>query len=190
MNEFMGGTRLHRRVYPLGHLAFGYLSIVALARVRDWEFQYPHGLTLALLAIGTQLPDIIDKPLAYAGVLPNGRSLAHSLLILTPVVFLGVRYLTHKGYESEARVLAVAIASHLLGDSYLLILRQEWRELGFLLWPVVPGLQYPSDDIAPWVRILNAGFDSPQLQFQYLLFAGAVAIWLVSVYRRRRRPAA
>ena len=44
------------------------------------------------------------------------------------------------------------------------------------------------DDIAPWVRILNAGFDSPHLKFQYLLFAAAVAIWLVSVYRRRRRP--
>ncbi|WP_058826328.1 metal-dependent hydrolase [Haloferax sp. Q22] len=175
-------------MYPLGHLALGYLLVVALARVRDWKPRFPHGLTLLILAVGTQLPDLIDKPLAYAGVLPNGRSLAHSLLIVVPVVFLGVRYLTRRGYQYEARALAVAIGSHIVGDSYLLVLRQEWRELGFLLWPVVPGLQYPGDDIAPWIRILNAGFDSPHLQFQYLLFVGAAAIWLVSVYRRRRRP--
>ncbi|WEL26791.1 MULTISPECIES: hypothetical protein [Haloferax] len=101
-------------MYLLGHLAFGYLLVVALARVRDWEFRYPHGLTLALLVVGMQLPDLIDKPLAYAGVLPNGRSLARSLLIVVPVVVVGVRYLLRRGYGTEARVLAVAIASHSL----------------------------------------------------------------------------
>lgn len=171
-------------MYPIGHLALGYLLYVALTRVTDWRL--PRGLTLLALALGTQAPDLIDKPLTYVGVLPNGRSLAHSILIIVPVLVILTQVATIQGFKREARAFVVAIGSHLIGDSYLLVLRREWAELGFLLWPVIPAIDYPEDDISPWVRLLNAGFESPQMQFQYALFAVAVGIWLTSVYRQRQ----
>lgn len=60
---------------PLGHLAFAYLWYVAYAAVGT------HRLP-ARLAVGSQFPDLVDKPLAYLGVLTYGRSLAHSVFAL------------------------------------------------------------------------------------------------------------
>ncbi|KTG08741.1 metal-dependent hydrolase [Haloferax profundi] len=172
-------------MYPLGHLALGYLCYAGVAYLTDR--QLPNGLLLVVLAFGTQVPDIIDKPLVYAGVLPSGRSFAHSLLIVLPVL-AGLSYMAIQwDLRTEARAFSVAVLSHLIGDSYLLALRGQWTELRFLLWPVIPAIDYPSDDIAPWVRLFNAGFDSPQMQFQYLLVVIAIVIWARSVYVKRTR---
>ena len=61
-------------MWPWEHLAFGYLlwSLWLRARGRslpgDWE--------ALVLVFATQLPDLVDKPLAWQlGVLPGGRSL-------------------------------------------------------------------------------------------------------------------
>jgi len=71
-------------------------------------------------------------------VLPAGRSLAHSLLVVVPVLALVVAF----GYRSRAPRTAVAFAvatlSHLAGDViYPLVVERELR-LGFLFWPIVP----------------------------------------------------
>jgi len=69
-------------MWPWGHLAVGYLLWSVL--VRDRRFRPPTGAETLLLAVGTQFPDAVDKPLAWSlGVLPNGRSLAHSVFLAT-----------------------------------------------------------------------------------------------------------
>ncbi|RLM56889.1 metal-dependent hydrolase, partial [Halorubrum sp. Atlit-26R] len=62
---------------PLGHLAFAYLWYALYAA--SSTHRLPARLALLPLAVGSQFPDLIDKPLAYIGVLTYGRSLAHSL---------------------------------------------------------------------------------------------------------------
>ena len=70
---------------PWGHAALGYLFYTAYARLR---YRHPPvGLSVYALGLGTQFPDLIDKPLAWHfAVLPSGRSLAHSLFTLGVVV--------------------------------------------------------------------------------------------------------
>ncbi len=71
-------------MWPLGHAAVGYLLYTLATRARF--DRPPTALALCALLVGTQFPDLVDKPLAwYVGVLPTGRTLAHSLLVLIPV---------------------------------------------------------------------------------------------------------
>ena len=65
-------------MWPWGHLAVGYLVYSGLSR---WRFgRLPGSVATLAVALGTQLPDLVDKPLAWTvNVLASGRSLAHSL---------------------------------------------------------------------------------------------------------------
>jgi hypothetical protein len=51
-------------MWPWGHLAVGYLLSAGAAYLRDHSS--PRGLAVVALAAGTQLPDLLDKPLASA----------------------------------------------------------------------------------------------------------------------------
>ncbi|QIB75523.1 hypothetical protein G3I44_15195 [Halogeometricum borinquense] len=169
-------------MYPIGHLALAYLSYVLYARVTD--IQLPHGRPLAVLVVASQLPDLVDKPLVYIGVLSSGRSLAHSLVVLVPVLLLVGTILVHLERRPLWPILSVGTLSHVLGDSYRLVLTQQWTELRFLLWPVFPAINYPNDGIPPWVRLLNHGFGLG-MRVQFSLAIVAVAVW---AWSRHRHP--
>ena len=81
-------------MWPIGHIGIAYLLYAAATRLRFDEIPTP-GPTVALL-VGALFPDLVDKPLAwYLNVLPTGRTLAHSLLVLVPLclaVYLVARY--------------------------------------------------------------------------------------------------
>ena len=129
---------------PWTHLAFGYallLCVLVLSRRAG-----SRGELLALLA-GTQLPDLIDKPLAWwVQVLPSGRSLAHSLVFAVPVVLAVAVVARRYGRLEVGPAFAVGYASHLLGDTYAALWGWRTEELTFLLWPLLP--PYPYDDFS------------------------------------------
>jgi hypothetical protein len=52
---------------PLGHAALGYLLYTVAGRVSGK--QVPLRYAIVPLAVGTQFPDLVDKPLAYLDVL-------------------------------------------------------------------------------------------------------------------------
>ena len=56
-------------MYPLGHLGITLFFASLLV------------LSFPLVAIGSQIPDLIDKPLALVGIAPCGRHIGHTLLI-------------------------------------------------------------------------------------------------------------
>lgn len=97
------------------------------------------GGPVVALAVATQLPDLVDKPLSWSlGVLPSGTSLAHSLLVAVPVV-VGVALATRRTRLSAYGVaLAVGWLSHLAGDALYPVLLGGPPAVGALLWPVVP----------------------------------------------------
>lgn len=152
-------------VLPLGHLTFAYLWYVFYAAARSR--QLPARLVLVPLAFGSQFPDLIDKPLAYLGVLTYGRSLAHSLfafLICTAVVWWGAAQLRNRwSTETIAERLrsitpaafAIGYASHLVGDTYRFFLAGDFWTARFLLYPLFPVPESPADEVAPWIRLFE-----------------------------------
>jgi membrane-bound metal-dependent hydrolase YbcI (DUF457 family) len=131
-------------VLPWGHLAVGYLCLSFAVRVR---YRVPPGGAAAIaVAFGTQLPDLIDKPLAWRfGVIPSGRSLAHSLLFLAVLAAIAWALAAGSDRRLEASAFVGAYLSHVLADAFPAALAGEWAKLGLLLWPITPVYQYPDE---------------------------------------------
>ncbi len=125
-------------MWPWEHLAVGYIAYSLYTRRRYGR--PPDGPTSVLLAVGTQLPDLIDKPLAWTfGVLPNGSSLAHSLTfvaLFVPTVLLVARLADVPRWGGA---LAFGHVSHLPGDMLYPLATDGGVATSFLLWPFVPG---------------------------------------------------
>ncbi|WP_458205208.1 metal-dependent hydrolase [Haladaptatus sp. NG-SE-30] len=123
-------------MWPWEHLAFGYLLYSLYCHLGTG--QSPRSDAVVVLGIATQLPDLVDKPLAWSlAVLPSGHSLAHSLLSAFPLSVLALA-LAHRARRSDIGVaFAIGYLSHLSGDViYPLVVGKE-PFLGFLLWPLV-----------------------------------------------------
>lgn len=129
---------------PWGHLAVGYLCLSLAVRARYRV--PPRGPAAIAVAIGTQLPDLIDKPLAWRfGLIPSGRSLAHSLLFLAVLAAVAWALAARYDRRLEASAFVGAALSHVLADMLPAALGGEWARLGALLWPITPVYQYPDE---------------------------------------------
>lgn len=73
-------------MWPFTHLVIEYLLYTSYAHAHLRRL--PSQFAAVLVLLGTQLPDLIDKPLALAGVLSSGRALGHSLLFGLPLIAL------------------------------------------------------------------------------------------------------
>ena len=150
---------------PLGHFAFAYLWYAVYAAVGTR--QLPVRLALVPLAIGSQFPGLLDKPLAYLDVLTYGRSFAHSVFtfaVCTLTVWwvtmrLRGRWTTESPSEQLRVVIPPAFAlgylSHLLGDTYRFLFIGDFWAARFLLYPLFPVSESPADDISPWIRLFQ-----------------------------------
>jgi len=136
-------------MWPWGHLAFGYLvySLVTRTSLRA----KPEPWHVAALALGTQFPDLVDKPLAWwVGVLPGGRTLAHSLLIALPLVVVLLVIARRRGQVAYAVAFGIGYATHLVGDSLEILYYGTYDELAFLLWPATSTVVYESEPSVLW----------------------------------------
>lgn len=197
-NTVLAAGHNQQTVFPLGHGAIAYLSYVGFALVMRRPLPLSWGLVP--LAIGSQLPDLIDKPLAFYGLIASGRSVGHS--VVTATVLLGlVTWVAHRGPPRESEpnwrarlravtpaTLSVGYLTHLIGDAARPLLAGDIAEASFLLWPVLAPPQYAGDSVAPWVRLL-AVYRQPQThpEIGVLLAAGLVFILVrirAHVFRR------
>ncbi|QCS43651.1 metal-dependent hydrolase [Natrinema versiforme] len=162
-------------MWPWGHLAVAYLLYTAVAHRRFGR--PPRAIPAIALAVGSQTPDLIDKPLAWNfGILPGGRTLAHSLFVvalLVPTVFLVADRLEHR---AVGVAFLVGYCSHLLADIPPAALSGEFAHAAYLLWPV---LEQPPEE--PVAGILDAFLHYYALGsyewVQFGLFAVAVIVW-------------
>ncbi|MFB6296977.1 MAG: metal-dependent hydrolase [Salinirussus sp.] len=181
-------------MFPLGHAALAYLVYVAVAPVAGWRL--PARSALPALALGSQLPDLIDKPLAFVGVLDSGRSLGHSVfaagILVAVAVWLGRRALSHGGIGTWRRRLATAgpgafavgYASHLAGDAWLPLVTGAVSELRFLVWPLLPAREFALDDVSPVTRLLRLYAD-PASHPDLEVIALAAAVFVLVRLRHR-----
>ena len=93
---------------------------------------------MLLVLLGTQFPDIVDKPLAWTfHVLPSGRTLAHSLFAAVAVSMLVGYYYRRRGRLDLAIAFGIGYFSHLIGDGYSAVLSGEYAYLSSLGWPLL-----------------------------------------------------
>ncbi|RBI62600.1 metal-dependent hydrolase [halophilic archaeon] len=173
---------------PWGHAAFGYVLYSLGHRLVTRDPPAGPAVVVALL-FGTQLPDLVDKPLSWGlGLFPQGYSVAHSILVAVPVG-LGVLAVTASRSRFDVGVAFTAgYWSHLLGDAILAVPKRGVSPLDRLLWPVVtlPPYGHETTLFGRIDRIFGEFFQSV-LTTKHLLFLAvysvpyllAFALWLV-----------
>lgn len=123
-------------MYPSEHFIVAFLPVLAYVVVRDRR--RPAARFVGVVFVGSQFPDLIDKPLAHQfGLLPSGRVFMHSLPVALPVAFVVASYgwKTDRIRPSVAFVFAYLL--HLLADNYRRLLRPNPEISPDLLWPFV-----------------------------------------------------
>lgn len=169
-------------MWPWGHLALAYLTYALYARLDSTRRQT--AATLGALAVGSQFPDLVDKPLAWTfGVLPSGRSLAHSLLTIAVVLLVLYRVAAWYRRTEEVTAFGIGAVVHALSDlpptlpgSLLAgdLTQLQWAR--FLAWPLLPSPPYAND--ASFTQQFSTLSFDPYVQFQFALLALAVLVWL------------
>jgi hypothetical protein len=172
-------------VWPWEHLAVGYVAFTLLARAFDRPVD---GASALAVALGTQFPDLVDKPLAWSfSVLPSGTTLAHSIFVAVPAAAAVVYVTRRRGYGTRGAAFAVGYLSHLPAD----VLYGPLTDGGpvtvdALLWPVVT--RTPSNGEGLLTTVLYyvgeyRSFLATPRALYYLLFEAtlvglAVALWV------------
>ena len=161
-------------MWPWGHLAVGYLLYsVGLRR----SGRRPQAPEVFLLALGTQLPDMVDKPLAWTvEVLVSGRSLGHSVLVAAAVLALLYVLLTPRVERSRVVALAVGYLSHPVADFPIEdVLAGDWSTAAFYVWPL---REMPPDEPALSILGYLLSYDpGPADLVQFGLVAVAAWVW-------------
>ncbi|MFB6282006.1 MAG: metal-dependent hydrolase [Haloferacaceae archaeon] len=162
-------------MFPWGHAAVGYLAYRGLRAARGRDAPTP---AAALgVAVGSQAPDLIDKPLAWTlGVLPAGRALGHSLLVAALAGALLARVGAVRARPAAATGFAVGALSHALADAAGPALAGRPAAASFLLWPALP-LRIEDDGHAI-LGMLRSVEPTPDVLVGLALTAAAAAVWV------------
>lgn len=168
-------------MWPWGHIAVAYLSYVGIVQLRG---QQQRLLPMVAVIFGSQLPDLVDKPLAWTfSILPAGRSLMHSMF--TSLLVVSVAYLASLHFQREdiAAGLGIGIISHILIDPspsvVIGLLQGGWGQLqwlNYLLWPLLSPPPYPTDQsfLKVFLEFRLGSFEI----FEFVLFAVAIIVWI------------
>ena len=125
----------------------------------------------AVAFVGSQFPDLIDKPLALQlQLIPTGRVFMHSLPFAIPVWLLVFAY----GWKTErprgAAAFVIAHASHLVADNYVPL--ALGRIPNDLLWPFRPPVARPA--VPYWAGPMSINV--------HLFTAFSIAVLTVTAY--------
>lgn len=123
-------------MWPWEHVIVGYLAYSLLTHL--YARDSPGGLETLFVALGSLLPDLIDKPLAWEfGVFESGYALGHSVLVALPVSLAAGLLASRVGRGRTGIAFAVGYLLHLPGDVLYGYLRgQGVVDVGILLWPL------------------------------------------------------
>lgn len=171
-------------MWPWGHVAFGYL-LYLLVRPSSWRGA--DRWALLAVVVGSQAPDLVDKPLAwYFTILPSGRSLGHSLFFAAIVITLVWVVAESYGHREAGIGYAVGHLSHLLGDTLIPIYYGQYAEISFLLWPLLPAPEYeePSGILDIYLFVTEGLVLSPAILSEVAIGVGVGALCLYHFVRR------
>jgi hypothetical protein len=173
-------------MWPWEHLAFGYVlySLVCRARGRS-----PAGAATVAVAVGTQFPDLVDKPLSWTfGVFPTGYSVAHSAFFAPIVVGLAYALTARAGRVGLGAAFSVGYLSHLAGDIVYPAIVGNGLSPDSVLWPLAHSAGTPPEAglfelferyFSAWAAQILTLDPSPLLLFELALAALVFALWVL-----------
>jgi len=171
-------------MWPWEHISVGYLLHSAVTRML--YRRPPSSLGALVVVLGTQFPDLIDKPGGWVfGVLPSGTSVAHSVFVAVPVSLAAVAVARRRSTPEVGVAFAIGYLSHLAGDVLFSVLIGQGPAFGAVLWPLgeePPGgtvsvLALVSRLFGRWVEYLASPAGIGYVLFEVGLLAVAVAVW-------------
>lgn len=181
-------------MWPWEHAALAYVLYSALTRR---QADAPPGDVATLLVVfASQLPDLIDKPLAWnLGVIPSGRMLAHAPVVALPLCVAVYWYFVRRSRAEWGIAFGVGYLSHVASDAVGSALAGEYAYTRFLLWPL---LSVPADSQeGVLVELSEFGLVlSPSLVLSGLVGLAVAGLWIrdgtpgLGVLRRRFRAVA
>lgn len=154
---------------PWEHAAVGYLAYSLLSHLL--ARRSPGALEAVAALVGSQGPDLIDKPLSWQyGVFESGYALGHSVLFAVPLAVAAGLLARAFGRARVGAAFAVGYLLHLPGDVVPTYLRDGVLPLEVVLWPVAkapPSSDQPVVDVTiellfEYVGVLTAQ-DPPTL---------------------------
>lgn len=172
-------------MWPWEHLAVAYVSYSLLANLAVRKS--PSARETIAVVVGSQLPDLVDKPLVWTvGITETGYGIGHSLFV-APFVCLAVYVTAARGDRRLVGcAFSIAYLSHLVTDAFNPLRLGRSIEPRVVLWPItsLPTGEHGGfvDHVVVYVvrdatRLL-AGGPTPQLVLQLSLGLGVVALWL------------
>jgi len=171
-------------MWPWEHLAVGYLCYSLFLRITARK--RPRAADVVAVATGSQLTDLIDKPLGWGTtLLPSGTSLAHSLVFAVPTAMVVVLVAHLSGRFSVGVGFSVAYLAHLPGDVIYPVLIGGEPKLSFLLWPLLPVDSAPpeavvgraSELVMEFIAVLGTPAGYRFLVVETLLLGLTVLLW-------------
>lgn len=158
-------------MWPWGHAAVGYLCYALWTHGR--HRRSPAAVPALAVVLGTLIPDLVDKPLAWSfDVLPLGRTLGHSLVAIVPVVAT-LWWLVDDRHHPAVAALGVGWVSHLFGDGVGAV--SDPAVLGYALWPLTTP---PPAETEQSFLAHVAGIElTPFFLAQSVLVVAALAVW-------------
>ena len=160
-------------MWPWGHAAVGYLLYSLGLRRRG---RLPDSPEVFLLAFGTLVPDLVDKPLAWElGVLDSGRTVGHSLLVGIVVVLVLYAVVAPRIGRSRVTAFAVGYLLHPFADlPYADVLSGDLSTSAYFVWPV---RRMPPDEFEGTILQFILSFEPGPFDYVQALLV-LLAIWL------------
>jgi hypothetical protein len=171
-------------MWPWEHLALAYLLYALYTRGRLGR--PPGDRDTLALAVGTQFPDLVDKPLGWGlGLLRDGV-FAHSLFVAVPVSLLVAGLAAHRGWAAVGWAFGFGYLSHLPADALYGVVFGQPPNVGFLLWPLVGQrtaartglLENLTYYLSRYQSFLLSGDGLLYLGVEIALLAAATAVWV------------
>jgi len=169
---------------PLSHAALAYLVWTTYTRAR--ARRPPTDAEFWLVLLASQLPDLVDKPLAWTvSVLPAGRSLGHSLLTIGVLTLLLKRVLPRKR-ANVAVAVGLTMWGHALFDAVAPLHRGQTAYIRYLLWPLI---EQPPYDTSRSVLLVASESLRYGISVTHVLILGVIAtVWLIDGMPGFSRP--
>lgn len=173
-------------MWPWGHLAVGYLLYSPAVRLRTGRPPGAHAVVL--LALGTQLPDVVDKSLSWGfHVFPQGYAVGHSVFVAIPVGVAVVLAAASRERPAVGVAFAVGWWSHLAGDVFVALATGNPYAFARVLWPVVTLPPYGTEFtavgrlrylVANWLDLLGTADSSLVLVVYGGPLVAAFLLWV------------
>jgi len=151
-------------------LLFGHIGItLGIAWLVNRIFKVK--MDYRLIAIGSLLPDIIDKPLGMI-ILPlnNGRIFGHTLLFILILLLIGLKY-------RKSLFLSFASFCHLIED-------RMWNEPETFFWPLL-GFEFPAKEHLSFYEYLSRILSEYIPSLSHVFISEVIGFIMISAFLRR-----